>query len=146
MQNPLKIYVDRLTRERTETIEETLTSELMDVNEKDLKFQSSVKLEGKAYLAEEHLVIQLDIETESLIPCAICNKGLKKKITVKGFYHTEELEKIRGHVYDYTDPLREAILLEVPSYVECLENCPKRTDLKNYLQKGNDQFPFADLN
>ncbi len=146
MENPLKIYVDRLSRERTEKIEETLTPELVDVNEKDLKFQSSVKLEGKAYLAEDHLVIQLDVETEALIPCAICNKGLKKKITVKGFYHTEDLEKIRGHVYDYTNPLREAILLEVPSYVECLENCPKRTDLKNYLQKGNDQFPFADLN
>ena len=146
MQNPLKIYVDRLSRERTEKIEETLTPDLVDVNEKDLKFQSPVKLKGKAYIAEDHLVIQLDIETEALIPCAICNNGIKKKITVKGFYHTEELEKIRGHVYDYTDPLREAILLEVPSYVECLENCPKRIDLKNYLQKGNDQFPFADLN
>jgi uncharacterized metal-binding protein YceD (DUF177 family) len=146
MQNPLKIYVDRLTRERTEKIEEFLTPEIMDVNENDLKFQSSIKLKGRAYIAEDHLVIQLEVETDALIPCAICNNGVKKKIIVKGFYHTEDLEKIQGHVYDYTDPLREAVLLEIPSYVECLENCPKRTDLKNYLQKGNDQFPFADLN
>jgi uncharacterized metal-binding protein YceD (DUF177 family) len=146
MRNPLKIYVDRLSHERTEKIEETLTPEVVDVDEKDLKFQSPVSLKGKAYIAEDHLVIQLDIGTEALIPCAICNNGVKRQITIKGFYHTEELEKIQGHVYDYTDPLREAILLEVPSYVECLENCPERTELKNYLQKGNNLFPFADLN
>ena len=146
MQNSLKIYIDRLSGERTEKIEETLTPELMDVNEKDLQFQNSVKLKGRAYLAENHLVIYLDIEAEVLIPCAICNNGVRKKIIVKGFYHTEELEKIRGHVYNYANPLREAVLLEVPSYAECLEDCPKRTDLKNYLQKGNNQFPFADLN
>ena len=146
MQNPLKIYIDRLSGERTEKIEEALTPELMDVNEKDLQFQNSIKLKGMTYLTENHLVIHLYIETKALIPCAICNNGVKKKIIVKGFYHTEELDKIRGHVYDYTDPLREAVLLEVPSYVECLEDCPKRTDLKNYLQKGNNQFPFAGLN
>ena len=148
MENPLKIYIDRLSGEKTEKIAETLSSSFIDVNEKDLKFKGPVSLKGKAYLAEDHLIIQLDVEAEALIPCAICNETVEKKLHIRGFYHTEELEKIRGQVYDYTHPLREAVLLEVPSYVECLNNCPQRMSLKNYLKKGSDheQFPFADLN
>ncbi|MCB1107415.1 MAG: hypothetical protein KDK76_04890 [Chlamydiia bacterium] len=145
MDNLLKIYIDRLSNERTEKIEESLSPEFMDVREKDLQFKSPVSIKGKAYLAENHLVIQLSVETNAHIPCLICDEWVEKKLTIKTFYHTEELENIKGQVYDYTNPLREAILLEVPSYVECMENCPKRGELKNYLQKGNDQFPFADL-
>lgn len=147
MTHALKIYIDRLSGERTEKIEETLAPSFIDVDEKDLQFPASVSLKGKAYLAEDHLIIQLKIETEAKITCAICNERVKQKIDVKQFYHTEELENIRGHVYDYTDPLREAILLEVPSYVECLGSCPKRTELKNYFQEetSHEQFPFSDL-
>lgn len=147
MKHPLKIYIDRLTGERTEQIEDTLSPAFIDVKEKDLQFPSSVVIQGKAYLAQEHLVIRLKISTKVEIPCAICNESVKQSIDVKSFYHTEELENIRGHVYDYTDPLREAILLEIPSYVECLKNCPQRIELKNYLQKeaAHEQFPFSDL-
>lgn len=146
MSHPLIIYVARLSEERTEEIEEILSPKLIDVSENDLQFQSPITLKGKAYLAENHLVIQLDLETEVTIPCLICNEPIKKKIAIPSFYHTEELENIRGQVYDYFIPLREAILLEVPSYVECEGNCPKREELKNYLNKGNIEFPFADLN
>lgn len=145
MTHSLKIYIDRLTGEKTERIEETLDPSFIAVDEKDLQFHTPVVLKGKAYLAEDHLIIQLIVQTEAEIPCAICNESVKKKIDVKGFYHTEDLANIRGHVYDYTDPLREAVLLEVPSYVECLESCPQRKELKDYLQKGNDEFPFKDL-
>ncbi|MCB1109577.1 MAG: hypothetical protein KDK64_01225 [Chlamydiia bacterium] len=145
MEHGLKIYIDRLTGERMERIEEHLGPEVMDVEEKDLQFHAPVALKGKAYLAEDHLIIQLKIETEACMPCAICNEFVKKKIVLKNFYHTEELVNIRGQVYDYSDPLREAILLEIPSYVECLENCPQRDELKNYLKQGNTQFPFKDL-
>lgn len=145
MENQLKIYVARLSDERTELIDETLSPDFIDVNEEDLVFNSDIKLRGKAYLAEDHLVIQLDIDTEAIIPCAICNEGVQKEITINGFYHTEEFDKIRGQVCDYTAPLREAILLEIPSHVECEGNCPKRAELKNYLQKGENQFPFSDL-
>ncbi|MBF5059828.1 YceD family protein [Candidatus Neptunochlamydia vexilliferae] len=146
MKPSFKIYVDRLSNGRTEEIQETLSPDFIDVKEKDLQFHTPVEMEGKAYLAEDHLVIQLKVAAEAIIPCSICNEEVKKKVVVKSFYHTEELENIRGQVYDYGDPLREAILLEVPPYVECEGKCPKREELKNYFSKGDDQFPFADLN
>ena len=146
MKNLLKIYIDRLGDGQTEKIEETVSPEMIDVMENDLQFRYPVLISGKAYLADDHLIIQLKIKTEAEMPCLICNERIEKKIAISSFYHTEEVANVKGHIYDYTDPMREAILLEVPSYVECMGNCPKRTELKNYLDKGETQFPFADLN
>lgn len=145
MKSSLKIYIDRLGDGRTEKIEETVPPQIMGVNEKDLQFNHPINLFGKAYLAEDHLIIQLNIQTEIEMPCLICNERTQKKIGIASFYHTEEIAKIQGHIFDYTDPVREGVLLEVPSYVECVGNCPKRGELKNYLDKGETQFPFADL-
>lgn len=141
----LKIYVDRLTDGHIEVIEETVSPELLDVKEKDLQFQKPIKLSGKAYLAEDHLIIQLTIATEATMPCLICNERIQKKIAVPSFYHTEEVANIKGHIYDYAQPMREAILLELPYSIECMGNCPKRTELKSYLEKRDIRFPFADL-
>ena len=135
MTEKLKIYIDRLREEKTETIEETLSPAYIDVDEPDLKFNAPVKNQGKAYLAEEHLVIQLKIETAAMISCSICNEPVKTPILLSNYYQTEELSQIKGQVYDYLLPLREAILLEVPSFVECMGNCPKRAELKKYLQE-----------
>ena len=141
----LKIYVDRLSDGQTEIIEETVSPELLEVKEKDLKFEKSIKLSGKAYLAEDHLIIQLKVSTEATMPCLICNESIQKKISVPSFYHTEEVANIKGHIYDYTQPMREAILLELPYSIECMGNCPKRAELKSYLDNGDTRFPFADL-
>lgn len=145
MQSSLKIYIDRLTGEKTEIIEEMLSSDFMEFNEKDLQFCAPICLRGKTYLAQDFLILHLSIQTEICMPCSICNEKAKKKINIPTFYHTEELVNIPSQVYDYATPLREAILLEIPSYLQCLENCPKQSELSNYLTQGVDQFPFKDL-
>ena len=140
-----KIYVDRLKDGQTETIEETLPPDLLEVKEKELQFTAPIHVSGKAYLAEDHLVLQLKIKTEATMPCLICNGSVQKKITIPSFYHTEEVGDIRWQIFDYLSPMREAILLEVPNFVECMGSCPKRGELKSYLGKGESQFPFKDL-
>jgi len=149
MEPDLKVYLDRLQGGKTENIKLALSSTFIDVDEQDLKFKSPVTIKGKAYLANEHLVIHLEVETQSLIPCAVCNKLTCITIRVPEFYHTEELSEIKGKIYQYADPLREAILLEVPSFGECQGRCPERKELEKYKpsEGSNDsvQFPFADL-
>lgn len=145
MNSELKIYIDRLTDERIETIAATLDPSFMDIQEKDLQFPSPITISGKAYIADEHLVLHLNINTDLRIPCSICNKPVKVLIEISHLYHTEELSAIKNHIYDYTTPIREGILLEVPSYVECKGKCPEREKLKEYISKGSTQFPFADL-
>ncbi|MCB1084820.1 MAG: hypothetical protein KDK60_01820 [Chlamydiia bacterium] len=147
MSTPLKIYVDRLSDGQTETIDEVLSPDFLDMEERELHFVGKVRLKGKAYLADSHLVIQLRVEAEAIVPCSICNEDVKKTLLIKSFYHTEEVEKIKGHIFDYSRAVREAILLEVPNYVECQGNCPKRKELKQYFQQGEGKrLPFADLN
>lgn len=145
MSHLLKIYIDRLFDEKIEKIQECLEPYFINVQESDLKFPSPVHVQGQAYIAENHLIIQLKIETQALIPCSICNKLVKTSLIIDRFYHTEELSAIKGQVYDYTPSLREGVLLEVPNYVECEENCPERAKIKKYLSDGNKQFPFANL-
>ena len=145
--NPtLKIFIDRLLGGATESIKESLEPDFIDLSESELEFPSRVEVEGKAYLAEEHLIIQLKIETEAILPCSICNTRIKIPLKIGSFYHTEEISGIKGKVYDYTPPLREGILLELPTYVECRGKCPERAKIEKYLSEGDKQFPFADLN
>ena len=150
MEPEFKVYLDRLQGGKTEVIDLTLSSTFIDVEERDLKFNDPVTIKGKAYLANEHLVIHLEIEVIASIPCAICNKAVRISIKVPEFYHTEELNEIKGKIYYYADPLREAILLDVPSFGECKGGCPERKELEKYKpSEGNNdsvQFPFADLN
>jgi len=141
----LNIYIDRLGNGKVEKIKQIVPAEMMDVDEKDLQFNSPIHLIGKAYLAEDHLIIQLKIETKIKMPCLICNESIEKKIVIPSFYHTEAVANIKKRIYNCTDSIRETILLEIPSFIECMENCPKRVELKNYLDKGEIQFPFSDL-
>ena len=141
----LKIYVHQLTDGQTEVIEETVSPELLEIKEKDLQYQKPINLFGKAYLAEDYLIIQLKITTEATMPCLICNESVQKNLTVHSFYHTEEVANIKGHIYDYTQPMREAILLELPYGVECNGSCPKRKEIKRYLKNKGTRYPFADL-
>ena len=149
MHPELKVYLDRLHGGRVEVIKQELPSDFLEVDEPDLKFCGIISIKGKAYLADEHLVVQLEIKVEVVIPCAICNKQVHKKLKVPQFYHTEELSGIKGKVYNYTDPLREGILLETPSFAECENGCLKRKELEKYEpskeKDDNVQFPFTDL-
>ena len=149
MEPELKVYLDRLQGGKTEIIDLTLSSTFMDVDEADLKFNDRVIIKGKAYLANDHLVIHLKVETKVSIPCSVCNKMVLMPIQVPEFYHTEDLEEVKGRVYHYANPLREAILLEVPPFGECLGGCAERKELEKYKpSEGNTdsvQFPFADL-
>jgi uncharacterized metal-binding protein YceD (DUF177 family) len=149
MEPELKIYLDRLHGGKTETINLELSPTFIDVDEKDLQFDGVVSIKGKAYLANDHLVVHLGIQATASIPCSICNQPTRLVIKIPEFYHTEELNELKEKVYYYESPLREAILLETPPFGECQGGCPKRKELEKYKpSEGNDdsvQFPFADL-
>ena len=147
------LFIDRLQSGKTEKIKEILSSEFLDVHEPELKFSDKIFIDGEAYLANEHIIIQLEIKLSAVIPCSICNLPTEFPLELHRFYHTEEISQIKSHIYNYSSSLREAILLEVPSFVECKDNCPKRGELKKYIHQDKSkklnesvQFPFAELN
>ncbi len=154
MNKNFSIYVDRLKDGQTLTIEEESSPAFLDVTENELAFPSPVFIHGKAYLADDHLILQLDIRTEYSMPCSICNETARVPLEIKNFYHVEPIEEITSHIFDYTNLLREDILLQIPPFVECHDGqCPERNSVNPYLkkkapttaQKDPVYYPFSDL-
>jgi uncharacterized metal-binding protein YceD (DUF177 family) len=155
MDERFKIYIDQLRDGEVENLLEEFSPEFLDVNEPDLKFIDPINLRGEAYLAENMLMLHLDIKTACMIPCSICNESVKVPIEIIGFYHAVPLDEIKGGIFYFQEMLRETILLNTPILAECNQGkCPQRTSLQKYLKpesssgsrEGDDGYhPFADL-
>jgi len=145
-----KIYVDRLQNGEVEQISERISPDFLELAERDLRFEKDIALGAEAYLAEDTLILHLNIEAIAEMPCAICNRMTNEPIRLKGLYHTVPLASIKSAVYDYRDSLREAILLEVPAVAECHEgSCPERKEIGKYFRspskKEDEYHPFENL-
>ncbi len=151
MLEALKVWLDRLGEGQVQKIEGSFDPSFLGIEEKELQFPAPVSVRGEVYLAEGHLVIHLNASTSARMPCAICNKMIDAEVKIDNFYHTEAIEEIRDATFDCSEPLREALLLELPHYVECHKGrCPQRAALAPYLRapsKTDDKthFPFAGL-
>jgi uncharacterized metal-binding protein YceD (DUF177 family) len=143
----MKIYIDRLKGGQVEKIDLVLDKELLQVEEKELIFSQKISVIGEAYLTDDHLLVQLNIDTMVQVPCSICNKLIETPLIVKEFTHTEILDR-RTSIYDCLPLLREAVLLQVPAFIECSKGtCPERSTVNKFLKTMNSpsSFPFADL-
>ena len=150
MEEKFTIWIDRLGEDKIQKINGSFSPIFLGIEENELEFRSPVQVQGKAYLADEELIIQLSASTKATLPCGICNKMTDCKLEITNFYHAQPIGEIKGGLFDFSEPLREALLLELPNYVECTEgNCPARATMTPYLrsQSRNDgqTFPFADL-
>lgn len=156
MDERFKIYVEQLRGGHVETLSESFSPEFLDVHEKDLKFIDPVFIKGEAYLAEDILVLHVDISTLAVIPCSICNEPVKVNIAIRGSYQAIPLEEVKGGIYNFQHVIREMILLETPVLAECGGgNCPQRNQLEKYLKQQSNApaksreeegyRPFADL-
>jgi hypothetical protein len=146
MLSECEIFVDRLSEGGEELIEWTLSSTFLDIHEHQLSFTPEVLVNGRAYLADTFLIIQVDIQAIALIPCIVCNEIKNQPIAVDELYHAEPLDDIKGKIFNFTEKLRDAILLEVPQFYECNNgNCGERKELEKFLKKDPLSSPFADL-
>ncbi len=146
MTEQLKIFTQQLSEEARETIDLTLAPDFLDLNEDELRASFPVKVEGEAYVLDDMLMIQLEVETAVEMPCAVCNKVAKIPLENKNVVISLPLSELPSSVFDYTDLLREEIVMLIPPFAECKKNgCPERTSLKSKLKETNQNFPFADL-
>lgn len=154
MDDQFKIYVEQLRDGHTEKLDETLSPEFLGVNEKELSFVDPVLLSGEAYIAEDMLILNLNVETKAILLCSICNAPVKVDIALLGVYHAEPLEQIKGAIFNFKEVLRELIVLETPSFAECEGICPARKEIAKYLKASDEDEkseedegyrPFADF-
>lgn len=143
-----KILIDRLKGGQTQKIDLQEAPAFLGSDEHELKFSSNVIAKGETYLTDEHLIIHLKASTAVQMPCAICNQMIEIPLKVDNFYHTEPIEDIKSAIFDFSDALREALLIELPRTVECNGGkCQGRALMAPYLKshKERTHFPFADM-
>lgn len=145
METKLKIFVDRL-KKTDEKIKEKISFQDLNLeDEKDLKFVKPILIDGKAYISNEDLIINLNIKFYISMPCSVCNEFVEKELLIKNLYITQKLTDISSS-YEYKSEIRNACFLEIPSFVECMGNCQERQNIKNYFKKETDKnFPFSNL-
>jgi len=145
MNDAFKIYVDQLRDGSEEEIYETLPSSFIGVHENDLSFVDPVLLRGRAYLADDSLILHLDIEAYALVPCTICNALVRVAVQIHNFYHAELLKEIKSGIYHMESLLRETILLETPKFAECNQGqCSEREKVSRYLKSSSDETGIED--
>ena len=154
MDDYFNIYADRLRGGQVENLERSYAPDFLQIEEKEVVFPDPINVAGQAYIANNDLVLHLDISTSVMVPCAICNESIRMPIAVKGLYQLIPLDEIRGGVYNIRELLRESVLIEVPLFAECNNgNCPHRGEIKKYLHQNSDHsedaeegyHPFKDL-
>lgn len=150
MDSPLKIFTEQLRHGKREMIEHVLPSDLLDLNEPDISFHSPVHLKGEAYETDEHLILHLFAHTEVQMPCSVCNQMTVVPLQAEDIYHTIPLNELKSTIFDFTDIVREELVLLIPQFVECQEGkCPERSTVTKFMKspKVSDEhhFPFADL-
>lgn len=145
---PFQIYIDRLKDDDTESIHEITKTDFLDTQEEELSFSGDAIISGQAYLAKNHLILDLKIKLHAILPCSICNKQTEIPIEIDDFTHTQELCEVPSAIYDYTEDLRAAILLKIPRFIECHHgHCPSRKEINKYLNSSDrgTHSPFSDL-
>lgn len=146
-----EILIDRLRNGVTQKIECAFEPEFLGIAEDELQFPKKVQVAGETYIAEDHLVLHLKASTVAKMPCSICNRMIEIDLRIENFYHTQPLAEIPSGVFSYSEALREALLIEIPQYVECNGGkCSERPSLAPYLRSSKTKeekthFPFADM-
>ena len=74
--NPFQLYIDRLKNDDTEQIHEVVDPSFLQIQEKDLTFIDKVTVSGQAYLAKNHLILDLKIKAKDKAKIYIFNSPL----------------------------------------------------------------------
>lgn len=146
----LKIFTEQLKDGRKEKIDLVLSSGFLDLTEQEIQTPYPVIVKGEAYCLDELLMIALDVETAIEMPCAICNSATRVPLQNKNILLSIPLSELPSAIFDYSDLLREEIIILIPQFVECQAgSCPERKEIQPYLKTDNKahshNFPFADL-
>ena len=79
------------------------------------------------------------------MPCSICNADQEQPLFLENFYHTESIADLKVPIFDLEPVLREALLVEVPHYVECKSGCKERHKVMPYVREEEVYYPFSGI-
>ncbi len=150
METPLKIFTKQFRDGKRQTLDYVLPADFLDIREEGISFHSPLHLKGGVYATDDHLILQLSAETEVEMPCSVCNEKTFVPLKTEEIFHTIPFDEMESTTFDFTDLVREEIIILIPQFVECNQGkCPSRTDISKFIKAkaatSHDHFPFADL-
>jgi len=119
-------------------INKSFDPSFIDLDEKEIKFEDPIEIKGKIYLASDDIIINVSSRTYVKLPCSICNEPIKYLLVNKNYMHNQPLKTLNDSIYDYTEIIRQAVILELPAKVECNNNCSERENIAPFLKKKNN--------
>ncbi|KPK33540.1 MAG: hypothetical protein AMS24_00675 [Chlamydiae bacterium SM23_39] len=139
----MNIFLNNLNKEMI--ITKSFSPDFLEIKEKDLTMDSLVKIDSRVYITNGYLIIDLTAKTEYKMHCSICNKLTSQPLEAKILLNIPT-KKIDNSIYSYKNDLRNALLLNIPNFVECEKNCPNRKHIKKFLKKEEKaSYPFKIL-
>lgn len=146
MNEQLFIFTDQLQEGEHERINLTLPPEFLDLSEEEIQTPSPVQVKGEAYCLDDLLILSLDVATEIEMPCSICNQTARIPLRNEAIHLSLALSDLPSSVFDYSNLLREEIIMLIPLFAECSGgSCPERKEIQPYLHKDRHHFPFKHL-
>jgi hypothetical protein len=137
----LKIYVDSLKMQEQIIFNEQISPEFLGISENELKIEAPVQFSGQAYLSDDFLILHFAVSTYFQMPCKICNENVTLPLVDKNYNNTISLAEIKHGIYDFSEDLRQALLLKLPDFVECNNgSCPKRKNIEKQLKKPSTKL------
>ncbi len=145
---PFELYLDRLKNDDTEEIYESVEPSDLELDDQELSFLNKVLVSGQAYLAKNHLILDLKIKATASMPCSICNERAETAISIDDFSHNIEISEAKSAIYNFKEDIRSAILLKVPQFLECSGgHCPHRKEVDKFFTSPEKEThsPFSNL-
>ena len=118
----IQIFPSRLDLEPL-PIEGFLPSEQLAVeDDSSIKPSGPIEYRLNAQLLGSEILIQGEVEAEVELSCARCTEFYSTKLGDSVFVRCFELSEVEDG-FDLADDVREAVLLEIPSFPLCSEDC-----------------------
>jgi hypothetical protein len=118
----LKLDAARISREGEE-LSGALDDSIYDFADEFLKPFGGLRYELGAMLVGSELLVRGKLEQDFEAACSRCGKDFDFTVKVKDFTASFEIGDGADFV-DITQELRESVLLELPNYPVCSEDCP----------------------
>jgi uncharacterized protein len=120
MENKLLIEVDRLDVEGEEIEGEV---DIVDIDEEFVKPFGGVRYRLFVKVFGSELLVQGRMEQDFDLVCSRCGKDFDDTVKVEDFTVSVEIDEKTG-VVDLTEEVRESIILALPTFPLCDEECP----------------------
>ena len=145
METELKVYVGRMSRDGEE-LSGALDDAIYDLHDEFLKPFGGLRYELGVQLFGSELLVRGKLEQDFEAACSRCGKDFDFTVKVPDFTASFETDE-KTEFVELTAELRESILLTLPTYPVCREDCPgieknekeapdSRWDALDNLKKG----------